>query len=137
MNKCTICESPNRTIWVIYAPKVFELVKRGNWVEIEKCPACGHLWCKVPYEPYGAFPYWVSWNYSMDDFTYLHDLDEGKTLCKWHECTITKDYLKLSDEDLEKVEAHKRRAWGGGAPVEANINECPDLNDLLKKRSKG
>lgn len=135
MKRCRICESPARDVWVLHAPKVLELVQRGNWIEIDKCPECDQLWCQVAYEPYASFPYWVAWKYAVEDFRFLHDLDDGNTLNRWHECAVSRGYPRLPDEDKKRAEAHDRRAWYGGAPIRANIAYCPDIEALLKNRS--
>lgn len=129
--KCHVCRAPERRLWapVEYQPELESLLT-GNYIALDRCPACGWLWVLVPWEPYASFPYLVRWDRSLEDWQRLHDLDKGATLHKWHEAMIVELYGTLDDDGIDAIRRHRMRAHGEG-PLERENIALPDLDSLL------
>lgn len=128
---CSFCEAPERRLWAPDSQQDrLERIHLGNWMTLDRCPECEQLWCRVPHEPYGAFWYAVPWQYSPKDWRRLHDLDDGKTLHKWHVARVQELAAFLDSADQSTVAHHRRRSYGRN-PVDESPEERPDLQALL------
>lgn len=112
MTACAHCHAPDR---VLYGPgfrPALSDVEVGNWIILCVCATCGALWCASLYEPYAAFEYLVRWTRGASDWRRVHDLDDGRSLLRWHATEIRGNWLTLPDEERGAVEAHRRRSSG-------------------------
>ena len=110
---CDYCRADSRDMWGPGAdlPKLVP-VRAGNWVSLERCPACAQLWATSPFEPYAAFTYRVKWPRSPDDWNRIHDSDDASTLHEWLKNEIRRLYSTAPADVRSRVEAHERRSYG-------------------------
>ena len=110
---CPNCQAPER---VLFGPgrKPAELanVHLGEWISLERCPACQALWCSSLYEPYAAFEYLVRWEWDPERWRRLHAADAGETLRRWHAAIIRENWRDLDPPERALVENHRRRSQG-------------------------
>ncbi len=128
---CSHCQAPDRQLYGPGPQPALELVRRGNWIDLERCPQCGALWCLSPYEPYAAFVYLARWERPAEDWARAHDLDDGRTLLRWHATYIRAHWLALPAEDRDRVDAHRRRSYGHNPIDSPAIFGEADLEALL------
>ena len=112
------------------APK-WERVEVGNWIELLRCPGCDRLWCAVPYEPYGSFPYSVLWLRTIEEWRQLHEYDdEALTLHRWHQARVQMLRSRMNKQDKRAVAWHRERSYGR-TPFDEKKVELPDLALIL------
>jgi hypothetical protein len=112
MTACDSCRAPDRELYGPgHAPHLSDL-DNGNWISLSACAACGALWCVSCYEPYAAYQYGVRWTFSAGDWRHAHDLDDGRTLLRWHATAIRTRWQTLPNPEREAVDAHRRRSMG-------------------------
>ena len=109
---CITCEFPSRRLWTYKRHPKFASVHLEGWAAIEKCPECSQLWCEVAYEPHSAFSFWAAWPAKKEDWlAIIKRKDDGIPYYEWHEAMVVENYLKLSEEEIEAVEAWRMRAY--------------------------
>jgi hypothetical protein len=110
---CNNCKADSRDMWGPSAdlPELVP-VRTGNWVSLERCPACAQLWVTSPFEPYAAFTYLVKWPRAPDDWSRIHDSDDSSTLHEWLKNEIRRLYSTATAEVRKEIEAHERRSYG-------------------------
>ena len=110
---CNNCKADSRDMWGPSAdlPELVP-VRTGNWVSLERCPACAQLWVTSPFEPYAAFTYLVKWPRAPDDRSRIHDSDDSSTLHEWLKNEIRRLYSTATAEVRKEIEAHERRSYG-------------------------
>lgn len=129
---CSTCQFPARRLWTFQKHPKFVPVQSDGWAIIERCPACGQLWCRVAYEPHSAFSFWAAWPKKQEDWLRLLQSDEGLPYYEWHEAVLIEDYGKLPGEEKEAVEAWRRRAYGRTPIDERKPRFCQSSSDLEK-----
>ncbi len=123
---CVTCKSDSRDMWGPSAelPKLVE-VRCGNWIRLQRCPACSQLWVTSPFEPYAAFTYMVKWWRTIDDWSRIHDGDDAVTLHEWMKNEIRRLYQSAEKEVRNQVEAHEQRSSG-----HYNLTRSIDTNPI-------
>lgn len=128
---CSFCRAPERQLWPPDSRQDgLQTEQRGDWMLLDRCPNCGWLWCRVPYEPYASFSYAVLWRHTDGDWQHVYDADDGETLHQWHKATVQRRAASLSAEDQAKLEHHRDRS-GGRTPVDGARVPKPDLMEIL------
>ena len=112
MTSCAHCEAPDRDLYGPGRRPALRDIAVGNWISLCRCATCEALWCASLYEPYAAFQYIVRWTRSAMDWRQAHDLDDGRTLLRWHATAIRTRWQSLPDPEYEAVDAHRRRSMG-------------------------
>jgi len=123
MNNCETCGHPGRVLWTFgHYPKLIK-VKSRNYMSLEQCPECGHQWCMVPEEPFGSFPFWVSWPYEQQVFDLLIQKERGLLLHEWHEAMILENWQSLPAFEREYVEQWRNRTGRKHNFIDEHLNK--------------
>ena len=110
---CGNCQKQSHDLWAIGPPyPKWETVKSVGFVELVKCPECGQLWVESYYEPFAAFRYAIKWPADIETFSKMNAIDDGKTLCRWHEAEIRIKAKDADEQTLNYIQAHYRRSSG-------------------------
>ncbi len=120
MTTCANCDAPDRDLYGPGRRPALLEVAVGNWISLSRCATCEALWCASPYEPYAAYEYIVRWTHGPSGWRQAHDLDDGRTLLRWHATAIRRGWLALPDEEREAVEAHRQRSAGHN-PIDDSV----------------
>jgi hypothetical protein len=128
---CSKCGAPEREMWTPSSNQPdWVSVKFGNWIKLGSCLDCDRMWCVVPHEPYASFPYAVLWQYSVNDWIKIHDLDEAKTLHTWHIARLQELRSTATDQDEKEIEWHQKRSFGR-TPFDKERVGVPNLEKLI------
>ncbi len=128
--ECKTCGCPGRVLWGCGSyPKLLD-VQKGNYVILQRCEACGAMWCMSPYEPYLSFTFLAAWPYDEQIWKAVHDLDNGNTLLEWHAAMIREHWQGLPDDERQHVEAWRKRSYGHNP-----IDQSPSMTRLSPLQS--
>jgi hypothetical protein len=94
-----------------------EQIATGNWITLQRCPACSQLWCEVPYEPHASYPYLVQWPTTESKWQAAHAKDDGLSLGRWHSQSIVELWQSLPAEERKYVESHRVRSYDRFPPA--------------------
>lgn len=123
---CKSCNAPDRKIYShINKPnRELSYVIEGNWISLLKCPQCNQLWCRVQYSHSRSFEYLILWEYSIEDWKNIYNIDNGNSLHQWHEQSINSLWETLPSDEQQAVLFHRERSY-----------ECNQI-DSLKNTEK-
>ena len=81
-----------------------------------------------------SFEYIVLWQYSLNDWEKIHDIDNGNTLHVWHGQMIKSLYDTLEKDEKQAITDHRERSYMHYNPIDAkNAEEKIDIEKLLQK----
>lgn len=93
-------------------------IEATNWMALQKCPICEHLWCDVPHEPYASFDFWTAWPFSEEEWKRLIRIDQGLILHEWHDAIIREDFRLLPRREFDAVEGWRNRTYRHYNPID-------------------
>lgn len=129
MMSCKKCYAAEQRIYGPYEDRIkseFITVGQGNDICLVKCIECDQLWCSSHYGPQGSYELLILWEHSIEDWKYIHGLDQGETLRNWHKQSIKQLWMTLPIEEQESINLHKHN------PIEELQDSTPiNLKELI------
>lgn len=136
---CPTCESPKRVLWTFHNLPHLVIERLENWMALERCQACGALWCAVPHEPHG-YMLLTAWPYDTAVFDRLIAQHHGHILHEWHDAVIRETWQNLSAKEVEWIEEWRNRSHRNDNPIDQGpdmrppqfVHESSEISRYLK-----
>lgn len=127
---CSTCEFPSRRVWTFQEHPEFASEHRDGWAQLDRCPECNQLWCRVGYEPYASFAFWAAWPSTKEAWINVLNRDNGLPYYEWHEAVVVEEHMNLTKAERDAVEAWRRRAYGHTPIDERKPRYCRASSDI-------
>jgi len=102
---CPCCGYPGRELLTPSCLPGMSRVELGNWMELDRCPACGQLWCVVSHGSGASFNLAAAWPCDRPTFHRLTSLENSRILHEWHMAMVREHIESLPPEEREAVQS--------------------------------